>query len=127
MRSCWKASHAFGQALTVYGRAEHDQVETDVLRFGMHTAQGGRKKAHVGAARHHRLRLDADARRQPQLLEARLMGLRRRRRRHRLRRAGVARADPRRSSGFVSPVSASPRTLAASDDRVTMISPMPEM
>lgn len=42
-----EGSHAFGQALTVYGRAEHDQVETDVLRFGMHVAQGGRKKAHV--------------------------------------------------------------------------------
>jgi hypothetical protein len=42
-----EASRAFGGAVTVYGRIEHDQVETDVLRFGMHTAQGGRKKAHV--------------------------------------------------------------------------------
>jgi hypothetical protein len=42
-----EASHAFGKTLTIFGRLEHDQVETDVLRFGVHTFQGGRKKAHV--------------------------------------------------------------------------------
>jgi hypothetical protein len=42
-----EGTHAFGRTLTIFGRAEHDQVETDVLRFGVHTFQGGRKKAHV--------------------------------------------------------------------------------
>ena len=42
-----EATHAFGRQLTIFGRLEHNQVETDVLRFGVHLAQGGRKKAHV--------------------------------------------------------------------------------
>ena len=107
-----EGSHAFGQALTVYGRAEHDQVETDVLRFGDARRPGRPEEGARRTARHDRLRVDADPRRQSQLLEARLMGLRRRRGRHRLRRAGAAPADPRRSSDLVSPVSASPCTLA---------------
>jgi hypothetical protein len=42
-----EATRAFGRTLTLFGRVEHVQVETDVLRFGVHTFQGGRKKAHV--------------------------------------------------------------------------------
>jgi hypothetical protein len=41
-----EGSYGLGPA-TFYGRAEHTQVETDVLRFGVHTALGGRKDAHV--------------------------------------------------------------------------------
>jgi hypothetical protein len=42
----FEGSYGLG-AGTLYGRAEHTQVETDVLRFGVHTALGGRKAAHV--------------------------------------------------------------------------------
>jgi hypothetical protein len=42
----FEGSYGLGAA-TLYGRAEHTQVETDVLRFGVHTALGGRKAAHV--------------------------------------------------------------------------------
>jgi hypothetical protein len=39
-------THAIGKT-TVYARMESTQVEVDVLRTGVHTFQGGRKKAHV--------------------------------------------------------------------------------
>jgi hypothetical protein len=42
-----EATHTFTATTLIYGRAEDVQVETDVLRFGVHTFQGGRKKAHV--------------------------------------------------------------------------------
>jgi hypothetical protein len=42
-----EATHDRIAGLAVFGRAEYVQVETDVLRFGVHTFQGGRKKAHV--------------------------------------------------------------------------------
>ena len=42
-----EATHDRVAGVVVYGRAEYVQVETDVLRFGVHTFQGGRKKAHV--------------------------------------------------------------------------------
>lgn len=41
-----EGSYGVGPA-SLYGRAEHTQVETDVLRFGAHTSQGGRKDSHV--------------------------------------------------------------------------------
>ena len=37
----------YGWGGSIYWRAEITQVETDVLRTGVHTFQGGRKKAHV--------------------------------------------------------------------------------
>jgi hypothetical protein len=37
----------YGWRGTIYWRAEATQVEDDVLRTGVHTFQGGRKKAHV--------------------------------------------------------------------------------
>jgi len=37
----------YGTRGTIYWRAEITQVEDDVLRTGVHTFQGGRKKAHV--------------------------------------------------------------------------------
>jgi hypothetical protein len=40
-------TRAFGQSGTFFWRVEATQVETDVLRTGVHTFQGGRKKAHV--------------------------------------------------------------------------------
>ena len=42
-----EATHDRVAGLVLFGRAEYVQVETDVLRFGVHTFQGGRKKAHV--------------------------------------------------------------------------------
>jgi hypothetical protein len=42
-----EATHDRIAGLIVYGRAEAVQLETDVLRFGVHTFEGGRKKAHV--------------------------------------------------------------------------------
>jgi hypothetical protein len=42
-----EATHDGYRGFTLFGRAEYVQLETDVLRFGVHTFQGGRKKAHV--------------------------------------------------------------------------------
>jgi hypothetical protein len=43
----FEATHATFARAVIYTRAEYVQVETDVLRFGVHTFQGGRKNAHV--------------------------------------------------------------------------------
>ena len=40
-------TRAFGRSGTVFWRVESTQVETDVLRTGVHTFQGGRKNAHI--------------------------------------------------------------------------------
>jgi hypothetical protein len=40
-------TRAYGTSGTIFWRIESTQVETDVLRTGVHTFQGGRKKAHV--------------------------------------------------------------------------------
>jgi hypothetical protein len=40
-------TRTYGSAGTIFWRVEATQVETDVLRTGVHTFQGGRKTAHV--------------------------------------------------------------------------------
>ena len=40
-------TRTFGGGGTFFWRVEATQVETDVLRTGVHTFQGGRKKAHI--------------------------------------------------------------------------------
>ena len=42
-----EVTHEFGTSGSIYGRGEATDVEDDVLRTGVHTFQGGRKKAHV--------------------------------------------------------------------------------
>ena len=40
-------TRTYGRSGTIFWRVESTQVETDVLRTGVHTFQGGRKNAHI--------------------------------------------------------------------------------
>ena len=101
---------------SIFWRVESTQVETDVLRTGVHEFQGGRKKAHVTGTGAREFRRRGQRRRDADDLAAARLGRRGRRPVDRLRRARVAFTVLRQPPVVVPGVPARAAAVDAPDD-----------